>query len=130
MGKQSKVLNSKIKSYNGSTQHGVIFALVFSVFPYIYNLIICTITMGSIRRSLLSSISQHQESRINAERDLQNYKGYIKNKWFTVTGPSTRFHKNNSKETISMWPDVHPFYGNRKFISRKSDGHVASFFYF
>merc|ERR1712176_624599 len=50
------------------------FALVFSVFPYIYNLIICTITMGSIRRSLLSSISQHQESRINAERDLQNYK--------------------------------------------------------
>ena len=47
------------------------------MFPYIYNLIICTITMGSIRRSLLSSISQHQESRINAERDLQNYKGNI-----------------------------------------------------
>ena len=33
--------------------------------------------------------------------------------WTTVwwhTGPITRFHKTNSKEAISMWPDMHSFY--------------------
>ena len=27
-----------------------------------------------------------------------------------ITGPITRFHKSNSKEAISMWPDMHSFY--------------------
>ena len=26
------------------------------------------------------------------------------------TGPTTLFHKTNSKEAISMWPDMHSFY--------------------
>ena len=26
------------------------------------------------------------------------------------TGPITQFHKTNSKEAISMWPDMHSFY--------------------
>ena len=26
------------------------------------------------------------------------------------TGPTTLIHKNNSKEAISMWPDMHSFY--------------------
>ena len=61
------------KVHNQQTTHGIAFVLVFSVFPYIYNLIICTITMGSIRKSLIGTTIK-KDLRINAERDLQNYK--------------------------------------------------------
>lgn len=57
------------------TTHGIAFVLLFSVFPYIYNLIICTITMGSIRQSLIGSSTLKTDWRISAERDLRNYKG-------------------------------------------------------
>ena len=100
------------------TTHGIAFVLLFSVFPYIYNLIICTITMGSIRQSLIGSSTLKTDWRISAERDLRNYKGkniYREQRACPNFFPGFLFCQNEDSHAYRARPDLSSAQKNFRF---------------
>ena len=92
--------------------------------------------LSNVNRPLLDKIYPKIMELLKTRRQLFQ-KQFLVHVIILCTGPTTLFHKTNSKEAIFMWPDMHSFYQIHTFepkvflsFSLRKVDHVLRFSYF